>query len=98
MVSDIISSERTPLNSRIPRQELADKQFAVMDRDRRLTGRLRGQTNSPIANAGFELNNPWRVGISLCQVLVYEYLLTACATGGATYLLKEDCTGTVTLG
>ncbi|KAH7349565.1 hypothetical protein B0T11DRAFT_132556 [Plectosphaerella cucumerina] len=33
----------------------------VMDRDRRLTGSLRGQTDSPFAPAGFELNNPWRV-------------------------------------
>lgn len=38
--------------------------YAVMDRDRRLTGSLRGQTNSPIAAAGFELNNPWRVRFS----------------------------------
>lgn len=32
-----------------------------MDRDRRLTGYLRGQTDNPTAPAGFELNNPWRV-------------------------------------
>jgi hypothetical protein len=32
-----------------------------MDRDRRLTGYLRGQTDNPSAPAGFELNNPWRV-------------------------------------
>jgi hypothetical protein len=32
-----------------------------MDRDRRLTGYLRGQTDNPVAPAGFELNNPWRV-------------------------------------
>ncbi|KAH6617863.1 hypothetical protein B0J18DRAFT_263112 [Chaetomium sp. MPI-SDFR-AT-0129] len=36
-----------------------DKQ--MMDRDRRLTGYLRGQTDNPIAPPGFELNNPWRV-------------------------------------
>ncbi|KAH6842826.1 hypothetical protein B0I37DRAFT_204678 [Chaetomium sp. MPI-CAGE-AT-0009] len=36
-----------------------DKQ--MMDRDRRLTGYLRGQTDYPIAPPGFELNNPWRV-------------------------------------
>lgn len=35
--------------------------LAVMDRDRRLTGNLRGQTDNPIAPTGFELNNPWRV-------------------------------------
>ncbi|KAH8772202.1 hypothetical protein BGZ57DRAFT_942553 [Hyaloscypha finlandica] len=33
----------------------------VMDRDRRLTGFLRGQTDNPSAPAGFELNNPWRL-------------------------------------
>ncbi|KAL8328542.1 hypothetical protein RB601_007189 [Gaeumannomyces tritici] len=32
----------------------------VMDRDRRLTGLLRGQSDNPIAPPGFELNNPWR--------------------------------------
>lgn len=34
---------------------------AVMDRDRRLTGTLRGQTDNPKAPPGFELNNPWKV-------------------------------------
>ncbi|KAG9203693.1 hypothetical protein G6514_002304 [Epicoccum nigrum] len=32
----------------------------VMERDRRLTGFARGQTDKPVAPAGFELNNPWR--------------------------------------
>jgi hypothetical protein len=32
-----------------------------MERDRRLTGFMRGQTDKPIAPEGFELNNPWRV-------------------------------------
>ncbi|KAK3724769.1 hypothetical protein LTR37_000817 [Vermiconidia calcicola] len=36
-----------------------DKQ--MMDRDRRLTGFLRGQTDSVKAPPGFELSNPWRV-------------------------------------
>ncbi|TVY85492.1 hypothetical protein LSUE1_G000213 [Lachnellula suecica] len=35
--------------------------YTVMDRDRRLTGFLRGQTDNAAAPAGFELNNPWRV-------------------------------------
>lgn len=34
---------------------------AVMNRDMRLTGRLRGQTDNAVAPVGFELNNPWRV-------------------------------------
>lgn len=33
-----------------------------MDRDRRLTGFLRGQTNEVDAPAGFELSSAWRVG------------------------------------
>ncbi|KAK5662093.1 hypothetical protein OQA88_10208 [Cercophora sp. LCS_1] len=33
----------------------------VMDRDRRLTGFLRGQANNPVAPAGFELSNGWKV-------------------------------------
>ncbi|KAH8884599.1 hypothetical protein GQ53DRAFT_829558 [Thozetella sp. PMI_491] len=33
----------------------------MMDRDRRLTGFLRGQTDNPQAPPGFELNNAWRV-------------------------------------
>jgi hypothetical protein len=32
-----------------------------MDRDRRLTGWLRGQSDRPIAPAGFEYSNGWRV-------------------------------------
>ncbi|CAI6322367.1 unnamed protein product [Periconia digitata] len=33
----------------------------MMQRDRRLTGWARGQTDLPEAPPGFELNNPWRV-------------------------------------
>ncbi|KAL9100883.1 MAG: hypothetical protein Q9163_003794 [Psora crenata] len=36
----------------------------MMDRDRRLTGYLRGQTDSVDAPPGFELNNPWRASCS----------------------------------
>ncbi|RKU49251.1 hypothetical protein DL546_009639 [Coniochaeta pulveracea] len=32
----------------------------MMERDRRLTGMLRGQTDNPSAPPGFELNNPWK--------------------------------------
>lgn len=35
----------------------------MMDRDRRLTGSLRGQTDNVEAPLGFELNNPWRVRV-----------------------------------
>ena len=40
-----------------------------MDRDRRLTGFLRGQTDNPAAPAGFELNNPWRVRTAKDSIL-----------------------------
>ncbi|KAH7175703.1 hypothetical protein EDB81DRAFT_770674 [Dactylonectria macrodidyma] len=33
----------------------------VMERDRRLTGSLRGQTDKATAPPGFELNNPWKL-------------------------------------
>jgi hypothetical protein len=35
--------------------------LTVMDRDRRLTGYLRGQIDQPTAPAGFEVSNGWRV-------------------------------------
>ena len=46
------------------RRVLAYTMLAVMDRDRRLTGFLRGQTDNVVAPLGFELNNPWRVRIA----------------------------------
>lgn len=42
--------------------------MAVMERDRRLTGWLRGQTDNPEAPEGFELNNPWKVSGVLDQL------------------------------
>lgn len=39
-----------------------------MDRDRRLTGYLRGQMDKVEAPPGFELNNPWRVSASASQL------------------------------
>ncbi|KKY35671.1 hypothetical protein UCDDA912_g04278 [Diaporthe ampelina] len=38
----------------------------MMNRDRRLTGFLRGQTSNPVAPDGYELNNPWRVERRIC--------------------------------
>jgi len=32
----------------------------MMERDKRLTGFLRGQSDQPIAPDGFELSNPWK--------------------------------------
>ncbi|CAL8583064.1 hypothetical protein XPA_008700 [Xanthoria parietina] len=44
-----------------PACDTADEKLAVMERDRRLTGMLRGQTDNPKAPPGFELNNPWKL-------------------------------------
>lgn len=44
-----------------------------MDRDRRLTGYLRGQTDQAKAPAGFELSNPWRV----CTIGLEEFAQAA---------------------
>ncbi|KAF6834401.1 hypothetical protein CMUS01_06174 [Colletotrichum musicola] len=44
-----------------PRWGLDQWDRVMMDRDRRLTGDLRGQTDNAEAPPGFELNNPWRV-------------------------------------
>jgi len=46
-----------------------------MERDRRLTGFLRGQTDKAMAPAGFELNNPWSVSFPLC--IEYTQMLTS---------------------
>lgn len=49
-----------------------------MDRDRRLTGMLRGQTDKAEAPAGFELNNPWRVRILDYYISLRSYTNNGC--------------------
>ncbi|KAF2733434.1 hypothetical protein EJ04DRAFT_513213 [Polyplosphaeria fusca] len=44
-----------------PRYGLDVWDRVMIERDRRLTGFARGQTDKPDAPPGFELNNPWRV-------------------------------------
>ena len=44
-----------------PRYGVGYWDTCMMDRDRRLTGYLRGQTDKVAAPPGFELNNPWKV-------------------------------------
>jgi hypothetical protein len=46
---------------RNPRYSLDQWDKQMMERDRRLTGNLRGQIAQAHAPAGFELNNPWRL-------------------------------------
>ena len=66
-----IDKVRRFMDSLRGQQELTQR--AVMDRDRRLTGYLRGQTDNVKAPPGFELNNPWRVSF-------LALLHRACAT------------------
>ena len=42
-----------------------------MERDRRLTGFLRGQTDNVEAPEGFELNNPWKVSFSVRRATAF---------------------------
>ncbi|KAM0716488.1 hypothetical protein Q7P37_007933 [Cladosporium fusiforme] len=44
-----------------PRHSVDQWDRQMMDRDRRLTGYLRGQTDQAVAPDGFELSNGWRV-------------------------------------
>lgn len=39
--------------------------ITVQQRDRRLTGSITGQVAQAVAPPGFELNNPWKVGLLL---------------------------------
>jgi hypothetical protein len=59
-----------------------------MDRDRRLTGYLRGQTDNPSAPAGFELNNPWRVSGEISLLIVIP--LTLCSTAREAHHLGRS--------
>lgn len=49
-----------------------------MDRDRRLTGYLRGQTDHAEAPPGFELNSQWRVGYISQYIQCTILALTRC--------------------
>ncbi len=56
----------------------------VMDRDFRLTGEWRGQSDSAVAPVGFEVNNPWRV----CRFLSYaSTTVKLCSDGGKDCLI-----------
>lgn len=57
-----------------------------MDRDRRLTGFLRGQTDNVQAPPGFELNNPWRVG---GEVPTLHVVLMSHVAREAYYLVSD---------
>jgi len=48
-------------NYKRPRRGLDTWDRQMMDRDMRLTGVFRGQTDNPEAPLGFEVNNPWKM-------------------------------------
>lgn len=57
-----------------------------MDRDFRLTGEWRGQSDNVAAPTGFEVNNPWRV----CKLLLNVSTTTKlCPDGGKDYLIQK---------
>lgn len=60
--------------------------FTVQDRDRRLTGQLRGQSDNPIAPPSFAINSEWKVGSS---VISHREAVTDSSTVGET----DDMTG-----
>lgn len=68
--------------------------IAVMDRDRRLTGYLRGQTDQALAPAGFEFTNGWRVSSARDMISDLEMvsprvrLLTVITTGREACLVR----------
>lgn len=48
--------------------------ITVQQRDRRLTGSITGQVAQAVAPPGFELNNPWKVGLLLAIVIFRNIL------------------------
>lgn len=60
-----------------------------MDRDRRLTGNIRGQIDAARAPAGFEVNNPWKVCKYACFKITRRRILTI-YTGRETHLLIHE--------
>lgn len=66
----------------------------VMDRDRRLTGFLRGQTDNVKAPEGFELSNPWRVCLLFLHcvksAVVYNWHLDTDILNRLSRMLDED--------
>lgn len=58
-----------------------------MERDRRLTGTLRGQTDKPDAPAGFEFSNGWRVCSAYFYRFFSQYANDIFTDGEAFYLI-----------
>jgi hypothetical protein len=56
----------------------------VMERDRRLTGSLRGQSDSPTAPPGFELSSEWKVGLGTSGLVDRVMLMDCCSLRNAS--------------
>ncbi|KAL6890742.1 hypothetical protein GGI43DRAFT_217566 [Trichoderma evansii] len=55
-----------------------------MDRDRRLTGTMRGQTDNPQAPLGFEFSNGWKV------ILLHTYNTLLLTSADTVYSWRSD--------
>lgn len=66
----------------------------VMDRDMRVTGVFRAQSDNPEAPLGFDVNNPWKVR---CEVINKQICrLTTVADGGSNLVRATGYYGTPT--
>ena len=65
----------------------------VMDRDLRMTGVFRAQSDSPEAPIGFEVNNPWKVCHGAGARDEEAYTLTAAADGGPSFVRRYSLLG-----
>ncbi|QYS95932.1 hypothetical protein H0G86_003199 [Trichoderma simmonsii] len=54
--------------------DLDTNELEVMERDRRLTGTLRGQTDNPEAPLGFEFSNGWKVKSTHIHISSYRQI------------------------
>lgn len=75
----------------------------VMERDRRLTGTMRGQIANPEAPSGFELSNGWKVrahipAIGQNGVLRRLRLICAALDGKTNLLSRAPCEGKIKVG
>lgn len=55
-----------------------------MERDRRLTGSLRGQSDNPVAPPGFELSSEWKVSSERPDTYDEREMLMDCSSKNAT--------------
>ncbi|KAJ1929602.1 hypothetical protein IWQ60_001032 [Tieghemiomyces parasiticus] len=57
----LMAAQRARNDWKPQRYDVDDWDLLMMERDKRLTGTLRGQSDNPIAPPGFATNSIWRV-------------------------------------